>query len=140
MKQEKVILSFVAILIGLAVAGAAFFLYQSSKNITTKNTISQNITPTPTQESSLFLILDEPKDEFLSNKRAIKIAGKTMPTAIVLIITFSGQEVIRPSSIGDFSTTIQLTEGLNYLRVQAIDENGETQTVERAIGFSTEDF
>lgn len=140
MKQEKVILSFVAILIGLAVAGAAFFLYQSSKNITTQNTISQNITPTPTQESSLFLILNEPKDESISDKRTIKITGKTAPTATVIILTFSDQEVIKPSSIGDFSTTILLTEGLNYLRVQAIDKNGETKTVERAIGYSSEDF
>ncbi|OGH11363.1 MAG: hypothetical protein A3B38_00860 [Candidatus Levybacteria bacterium RIFCSPLOWO2_01_FULL_36_13] len=140
MKQEKVILSFVAILIGLSVAGAAFFLYQNSKKISTQNTISQSISPTPTQTSSLFLILNEPKDESLSDKKTIKVSGKTTVTATIIVLTSSDQEIIKPSLQGDFSTTIQLSEGLNYLRVQAIDENGETQTVERVIGYSSEDF
>lgn len=139
MKQEKVILSFVAILIGLAVSGAAFFLYQNSKQETSTNTITQKISPTPV-ESSFFLIVNEPKDESLADKKTIKVSGKTLSTATIIIITSTAQEVIKPSTQGDFTTTIQISEGLNYLRVQAIDENGETKTVERVVGFTTEDF
>ncbi|OGH02593.1 MAG: hypothetical protein A2798_03065 [Candidatus Levybacteria bacterium RIFCSPHIGHO2_01_FULL_37_17] len=138
MKQEKVILSFVAILIGLAVTGAAFFLYQNSKKIITPTAITKIIAPTPA--SSFYLILDEPKNESLADKKSIKVSGRTLPTAIVVIITKAAQEVLLPSSIGNFSTTIQIEEGINYLRVSAIDKNGETQTIERVIGYTTEDF
>ena len=68
------------------------------------------------------------------------MSGRTLPTAIVVIITKAAQEVLLPSSIGNFSTTIQIEEGINYLRVSAIDKNGETQTIERVIGYTTEDF
>lgn len=139
MKQEKVMLSVVAILIGLAVAGAAFFLYQNSKSIETPKTLTQNVSPTPSS-SGFYLLLNEPEEEAVTDKKTIKVSGKTLATATIVITTASTEEIIKPSSQGDFSTTIQLADGLNYLRVQAIDQNGETQTVERVIGYTTEDF
>ncbi len=141
MKQEKVILSFVAILIGLIVTGAAFFLFQNSKKITTINdTISKKISPTPQPQSSFFLILNEPKDESVTNKKSITVSGKTKNTATIVVITSADQQVLKPSLQGDFSTTIQIGEGLNYIRVHAINSNGENQIVERVVGFTTEDF
>jgi hypothetical protein len=139
MKQEKVMLSVVAILIGLVVAGAAFFLYQNSKKIENSTSLTQNISPTPIP-SNFYLLLNEPKEETVTNEKTIKVSGKTLATATIIITTSSTEEIVKPSSQGDFSTTIQLTDGLNYLRVQAIDQNGETQTVERVIGYTTEDF
>lgn len=139
MKQEKVMLSVVAILIGLAVAGAAFFLYQNSKSIKTPTTLTQNASPTPSS-SNFYLLLNEPEEDTVTDKKTIRVSGKTLASATVVITTASTEEIVKPSSQGDFSTTIQLTDGLNYLRVQAIEQNGETQTIERVIGYTTEDF
>lgn len=139
MKQEKLILSFVAILIGLAVAGAAFFLYQN----TTKKSqpeIVRKISPTPLPVSSFYLSITDPKDQSVASSKTIKISGKTSPTATVIVFTSGDQQVIQPTKLGDFNTTIQITEGLNLIKITAIEKDGETQTVERMVGYSTEDF
>lgn len=141
MKQEKVILSFVMVLIGLLVAGVAFYFYESSKTVTPSKEISVNEpTPTPIQNSSLFLVVSEPKADSIADRKTITVSGKTDPTATIAILTTSLQEIIKPSSQGDFNTTISIDNGLNYIRIQAIAPNGQTVTVQRTVGFTTEDF
>lgn len=141
MKQEKVILSFVAIIIGITFTGAAFYLYQNTKKVAPSNNIAVNSSPTPVLEkSSFYLIVNSPKNESISSKKSLTVSGKTAKNATVVILTSADQQVIEPSSQGDFSTTIQLKDGLNYIKIQSIAQNGEIQTVERVVGFTTEDF
>ena len=141
MKQERVILSFVMVLIGLLVAGGAFFFYQSTKTVTTNKEIAKTeLTPTPTPNSSFFLLVNDPKDESIVNKKTITITGKTDPKATVVILTSSDQEIIQPSKQGDFNTTIAIGNGVNYIKIQAISPTGEVATVQRVIAYTTEDF
>lgn len=141
MKQERVILSFVMVLIGLLVAGAAFYFYQSTKKVSpTKDIVTNNITPTPFTNPSFFLIVNEPKNESIADKKTITISGKTDPNATVVILTTSDQQIIQPSSIGTFTTTQTIQTGVNYIKIQAIAKNGEIQTIERIVSFTTEDF
>lgn len=141
MKQEKVILSFVMVLIGLLVAGVAFYFYESSKTVEPSKEISTTQpTPTPIPNSSLFLTVSEPKPESIADRKTITVSGKTDPTATVVILTTSSQEIVSPSSQGDFNTTISIDNGLNYIRIQAIAPDGQTVTVQRTVGFTTEDF
>src|SRR3989344_3757496 len=98
MKQERVILSFIAVFIGLIVAGIAFYFYQSTKTVSTsKSERLENPTPTPTQNPSLFLQVFEPKDEQIVDRKTVTISGKTKPEATVVILTTSGEEIIEPS-------------------------------------------
>ena len=141
MKQERVILSFVMVLIGLLVAGAAFYFYQSTKTVKPSKEISTNsITPTPNINPAFFLIVDEPKDESISDKKTIRISGKTDPSATVAILTTSDQQIVQPSSQGDFSTTISIDNGTNYIKIQAIEKTGETKIIQRVVSYTTEDF
>ena len=92
------------------------------------------------QKSSLFLQIIEPKNEQIADRKTIKISGKTNPEATVAILTTTSEEIIQPSREGDFNTTIQIDDGINYIKIQAILPSGESQTVHRIVSYTTEEF
>jgi len=140
MKTEKVILSFIAVLVGILVTGGAFYLYQSTK---TPSQTSKKIViskPTPTPQPSVFLTIKNPQDEGVVSKRVVPISGTTSKDATVVIISPLDQEVLSPTSGGDFSTTINIDDGENLIEITAISSAGEETTITRAVTFSTEEF
>lgn len=140
MKTEKILLSFVAVLIGLIVAGIGFYIYQSTKAIPSNklNTVKL-ATPTPSLPTVL-LTVESPADESTSESKTITVSGKTQANATILVSTPTGDQVIKPSSEGAYSTTATITDGENTIDVIAIAPNG-TQT-ERVITvtYTTESF
>src|SRR3990172_3145658 len=125
MKQERVVLSFIMVLIGLLVAGVAFYFYQTTKVIPDKSNTSNVISPTATLKPTIFLSLSQPGNESVVSSKTLKISGKTEPGATVVIITDSDQLVLEPSSQGDFSTTIIISNGQNLINIRAISKNGD---------------
>ena len=141
MKQERVILSFIMVLIGLLVAGVAFYIYQGTKTVPVSKTTVSVATPTPTPiGNSIYLNIDNPADESVTDNKTVTVSGKTTSDATVVVITNSDQKVIQPSGQGDFSTTITIAEGANLIRVTAFSSDGQSVTVQRTITYSTEDF
>lgn len=141
MKQERVILSFVAVLIGLLAAGVAFYFYQSTKTIQSSNQVTVNApTPTPTPKPTVYLTLNSPNDETVVGGKILTISGKTNPNATIIIYAGSDQTVVQPSSQGDFSITLTLDNGANLIKLMSILPSGETVTVQRTVTYSTEDF
>lgn len=141
MKTEKLILSFIATLLGLLVAGIAFYLFQTTKTIpaTSTKTISF-ASPTPKSSPSVSLILDRPKDEEVIDTKVLVVSGKTSSDAVVIVITDSSEDVITPSASGDFSTTVNLDEGQNILEIISIAPNGESVTSKKTVTYSREEF
>lgn len=141
MKTEKLILSFVATIFGLIVAGVIFYLFQATKTIPSASTKTVSFTsPTPTAMPSIFLTLDRPKDEEVVNSKVLIVSGKTAGNAVVVVITDSSEDVITPGRNGDFSTTINLDDGQNILEVVAIAPNGESIRSKKTITYSQEEF
>ncbi|OGH06689.1 MAG: hypothetical protein A2W22_02240 [Candidatus Levybacteria bacterium RBG_16_35_11] len=141
MKREKVVLSFIGVAIGLIFAGLAFYFYQSSKAIDTdQNTNKAASAPTPTPKTSFYLVINEPIDEQVIANKVITLSGQTTPDATILIITKSAQEVLKPTQMGSFTTTLTLEDGENLIRLVAFASNGETTMAQRVITFSTKDF
>lgn len=141
MKQERVILSFIMVLIGLLVAGAVFYFYQTTKIVSDKSSAdSSNIAPTQTPKPTIFLVLNEPLNESVVSNKTLTLSGKTNQDATVIIITDSDQLVLKPSSQGDFSTTITLSNEQNLIRVRSVIPNGETVVLEKTVTYSTEIF
>lgn len=141
MKKEKIILSFIATLIGLLFAGVAFYIYESSKAIPQEKIKTVKVTPpSPTPKKVIFLNLDKPKDEEVVSKKIITVSGKTTPDATIVILSKNFQEVVTPAENGDFSLTMTIEDGLNIVQVTAIAPNGEEAKLTRAITFSTEEF
>jgi hypothetical protein len=141
MKKEKLILSFVAVLFGLLVAGIAFYLFQATKTVPDTSTKTVSLaSPTPTSSPSISLTLDQPKDEEVVDSKVLVVSGKTKSNAIVTVITDSSENVITPSAKGDFSTTVSLDDGQNILEVISIAPNGESVTVKKTVTYSLEEF
>lgn len=141
MKKEKIILTVISLIIGATVAIGVFFIYQSTKKInpTELKTITvNNVSPTPS--SDLFLTIDSPKDEEVVEQKNIKISGKTIPNAKIVILTTNNEEAAIPGKDGSFSTDINLTADENIIEVSAIAPNGEIVKVRRIVSYSTESF
>lgn len=141
MKTEKLILSFIATLFGLLVAGGAFYLFQATKTITSSNTKTVSfVSPTPTPVPSVFLSVDRPKDEEVVTNKVLVIKGKTISSGVVVIITKALDDAITPANTGDFSTTVNLEEGQNVLEIISIAPNGESTKVKKTVTYSQEEF
>lgn len=141
MKKEKIILSFSALIIGVLIALIGFYLYESSKRIKPSEikTVTVN-DATPTPASGLFLTIDSPKDEEVVTERTIKISGKTVPDAKIVIVTPTSEEAAVPTKDGNFSTDITLSDDENIIEISAIGTNGEIVKVKRVVSYSTESF
>ena len=130
------------VLIGLLVAGVAFYLYQGTKTIPASKLKTVTVaTPTPSANpSAVYLNIDSPADESVVGNKVLTVSGKTVAGATVVILTSSSRDVVQPSQTGDFSTTINLDDGENFIQVISFGPDGLSSTVNRTVTYSTEDF
>lgn len=141
MKTEKLVLSFIAILGGLLVAGIVFYIYQTTRTIPSSKIKPIAITiPTPTPKPSIFLSLITPNDESVVNNKTLNISGKTAPDATIVIISKNFEQVVSSAPNGDFSTTLTLGSGSNVIEITAIASNGEQTKITRTVTYSLEEF
>ena len=141
MKKEKIILSASAIIVGTLVAILILYIYQSTRQIQPSEVKSISVSnPTPTPVSGLFLTIDSPKDETVVTLRSIRVSGKTIPDAKIVILTPTDEQAAVPSDDGSFSTDINLDQDDNIIEITAIAPNGEIVKVRRVVSYSTQDF
>lgn len=143
MKAEKVILSFVAVFVGLIAAGIAFYLYQMTKTVPVPKTPTVNATVTPStlsSENDKLLSVDSPKDEEVFSKKLITITGKTLSGATLIVSTETGDQVVTPAKNGNFSLTQSIPDGTSIMTITAVFPNGEEKKITRTVTFSTESF
>lgn len=141
MKKERVLLSFIATLIGILVTAVVFYLYQSTKVVPPSKikTISVSA-PTPTPKPSIFLNILKPADESIVGKKVITVSGTTTPDATIIILTPIDQEIALPTSKGDFSTTVDIDDDQNIVEIISVRPNGEELIIQKTVTFSTEEF
>jgi hypothetical protein len=144
MKAEKVILSFVAVFVGLVAAGFAFYLYQSTRVLPTDKSqplgTKTVVNATPTPPDTNFLSIDSPKDEEVFDKKVITVKGKTVKGATITISTQDSDQVVKPSDTGDFTLTQTIPDGTSVLQVSVIYPDGQEKKETRTVTFSTESF
>jgi hypothetical protein len=142
MKKEKVILSFIGVAIGLVFAGIAFYLYQSTKviNLTQKEQNPTAVSPTPVLNKPPYIVITSPNDEQVLDQKIQSITGSTIPNSTIILLTKSDQQVLKPTTMGDFSTTVTLENGENLLTFIVIAPDGQTQMIQKTFTFTTEDF
>lgn len=141
MKKERVILSFIALLIGLVVAGSAFYLYDRAKAQEGDSDQSTVILPTPApNEDGNLLVIDKPQNEDVISSRSVTVTGNTLPDTYVVAQSLSEEQVAKSSSNGSFQFTLDIEDGLNIISITAIFSDGTQKTEKRVITYSTEDF
>lgn len=142
MKTERIILSLIALFVGLLVAGGAFYIYQMTKQIPQDktDTITIKSHPTPTPNSNDYLTIDSPKDEEVLDRKTITVSGKTIPNSTVIVSTESEDQVVKPTATGTFSVTATIDDGVNILSITSIFPDGTEKNVKRSISYTSEDF
>ncbi len=142
MKAERFILSFIAILFGLLVAGVAFYLYQMTRTVSPTSqttTVTQNPTPTP-DTSANFISIDSPVNESVVDKKTISVSGKTVANSTIIVSDGTTDDVVKPTTTGSFSLTQTLDDGTNIIQITVIFPDGTEKKVTRTVTYSTESF
>lgn len=140
MRAEKIVLSFIAIVVGILVTGVAFYLYQNTRKAPADNSKTIIISePSPTP-ANISLSVKNPQDQSVVSKKIVSIEGTTEKDATVIIVTPVDQKVLNPSSNGNFSTTINIDDGQNFIEITAVSSDGQETKIVRTVTFSTEDF
>ena len=141
--KERIIIIFVALIAGLVITSAGFFIYQSTKN-SNDIPITKTVVSTPTianqPQSTYFVKVLEPIDESLTNKRTVVVKGSTNKENIIIVSTNLEDVQAKPSTEGNFSVSIDIDAGANTIVTRAISPTGESVQDVKTITYSTEDF
>jgi hypothetical protein len=143
MKAEKVILSFVAVFVGLVAAGVAFYLYQTTKIIpdeTKPAATKVAYQPTSGPTNTDVFTLDTPQDEQVFDKNLVNIKGTAIKGATVTVSTDDTDQVVQPADNGDFTLTQTIPDGTSVMEFTVIFPDGTQKKIDRTVTFSTENF
>ncbi len=141
--KERIIIIFVAIIAGLFITSAGFFIYQSTKNSPSDSTTKKNASLTPIPDAtngSLFLKITEPADEMLSDRRTIRVNGNTNAENTIIVSSNQEDASGKPTSEGTFSITIDIDAGANIITTRSISPDGQEVVDRRTVTYSTEEF
>lgn len=140
--KERAIIVFIAVLAGLILTTLGFLLYETTKKKAPIDVSKEKITETkPTPERvDLFVTIQSPQDETLTDKRSIVIKGKTNPGNTLIVSTNQELVAATPATDGSFSVTVTIDTGANNIVVRAINPQGEEVQDSTLITFNSEDF
>lgn len=144
--KERIIIVFVAVIIGLVLTTVGYLIYQSfqtpstppTDTTTTKSEQQTQLSPTP--DKSFFITITEPQPESITDKRTVTISGTTNPGNTVIISSNQDDVVAEPKADGTFSTSITINAGPNVIIARAMNDNGESVEETRVVTFVSEDF
>jgi hypothetical protein len=139
--KERLVIVVIAVIAGLFITTAGFFIYQSTKkSADAPVTATADTKPTATPLNNLYIKISEPSDESLTQKRTIQVKGTTNPGNAVIVSTNQEDVAGIPTPDGNFSITIDIDAGANQIIARGIAPDGETVQDVRTVTYSTDDF
>jgi len=120
---------FWAIVIG-AIFGllAAYGVYRVNSKFTPPK-INTDETPAPKQiSSSINVSISIPKNGDVTNSDSITISGTTKPNALVIVSAEKSDHLTEAKADGGFSQEVELTSGVNQIKVTGLDKNDKQQS------------
>lgn len=140
--KERFVIVVVALIAGLFITLAGFFIFQAAKKSPDSNSQSDisNATPTEIPEGSIYVKISEPANESLTQKRTLQVKGATNPNNTIVVSTNQEDVTAKPTNDGQFSVTIEIDAGANVILTRAIAPNGDSVEDSRTVTYSTEEF
>ncbi|OGH12361.1 MAG: hypothetical protein A2857_01345 [Candidatus Levybacteria bacterium RIFCSPHIGHO2_01_FULL_36_15] len=142
--KEKILIIFIALALGLALATLGFYIFQSTKKGVLENSKkTDNINKTAENKdktNGIILSIDSPTNESLVNERTIEVKGKTNPLNTIIVSSNLEDAMGSADSNGNFSINIGIDAGLNNIIVRSFSSTGDETKDERTVTFSQEDF
>lgn len=93
-----------------------------TNNPTIVERLTNSVEPTINKSEKIFLDMIEPKNNITVEKQAITVSGKTVDNGYV----FVNEQEFKADPSGNFSTTVILEEGENYILIVVSDEYGNS--------------
>ena len=137
MIKERIILAFVAIIAGLAIASSVFYFYQQNKSG------EEPAAPSPSTSApngKTILEIETPEPFSVTDKKTIEVKGKTVPHALIVLTTNTEDFVLEARDDGSFAKQILLGENENVLTITSYPENETSKTKELIVTYTTEEF
>ncbi|MGI5827495.1 MAG: hypothetical protein ACOX6V_00570 [Patescibacteria group bacterium] len=134
MRKEIFTAIIVGILLGLVVTYGIYIanstLIEKARGINPKTTTIP--TPTPSPEASVTLTLTQPESNIVVDKPTIAIEGRTIPEAVITIVSENDEVITESDETGFFSYKIELVKGANTIEVTASDgvKLSETKSID----------
>ncbi len=139
--KERLIIIVLAIISGLIITTVAFFVYQNFISSTDSATDKRPVVADePERTDNLLLEVSQPTDGSLTDNRSISVKGTTNPENVVIVSSNQEDNSGKPSGDGNFSITIDIDAGANFLIVRSIAPDGSEISKEIVVTYTTEEF
>lgn len=144
--KERIVIVVIAVGLGLFLTTIGFLIYQSTKfkpAVEEEQTTEQQQANQTTQAVEVekgTLVITEPKDEAIVDKRTIKVEGQTEPGNTIVISSNQEDVVATPDKDGKFNASITIDAGTNQIITRAIKPDGTEEEDIRVVTYSTEEF
>ncbi len=125
----------IILLLGLLFLGGIFYITDLQYQKPKQYSLSGPVTRAP---SILTLELNTPDDNSAVFDSSLLISGKTQGNIQVLISSLDSDLVTESKPDGSFSVTFPLEEGLNEIKIIAINQKNEQSQIDRSIYYSKE--
>lgn len=137
MKKEVLIAIIIGFGLGLVIT---FGIWTANKALKTsapqeEATLAEEVERTPSPAFSL--VITSPEDNFLSDEETIEVNGTTAPKAIVVVLYQEGEKILEADEKGNFSTEINLSGGVNEIKVSAYNQEGSEEQKTLTVVYST---
>lgn len=127
-KKEVTVAIIIGLLLGVIIMGGVLRARRALTVISEPSSASPSAMPKASQEpqKGLFLSLDT-LDNQVVKEASFNIAGKTLPGTYIVINGESGDSIIVPNAVGNFSQNITLVKGANTIKITVYQEDGTKQ-------------
>ena len=123
------------LLLSLAFLGGLYYILNIQYQLPKSKLLQGG--PVTSALTSLVLELDQ-DDNILVFQPSLIVSGSTSSASDVLITTANQDIVVEPKINGSFSTVINLSAGVNEIRVFAFDKTGDQRSQTRTVFYSKE--
>jgi len=141
MRKEVVIAIVLGFVLGLLITGGIWWTTKSSQtNVPDQSSeVSPTSSPSPTEflSKEIPLEINEPENESIIETASVKLKGKTLSHAVVVIIYPEGESIVEADDEGDFESMVTLKGGANEIRVTVYDGEGNKKEDTITLVYST---
>lgn len=133
MRREIVWAGIVGISFGLIIAFGAWRINSSLK---TKGT-STEPSPTPQNIAQSSITLDKPENGDVITQTPVTVSGITKPLTWLVFSGEKGDYILQSDETGVFSQDVDLTGGINQIKITSLNKNGDSAFQKIIVVYST---
>lgn len=140
MKKEVGYAIIAGILLGLVVAYGVYRI-NSQISKSNKQSAASVTSPTPTPQTSTTkefkIVLDKPEENDVISEPVVEVSGITKPNYWIAVTGEGKDYALKSDSSGGFKEKVDLTSGINQIKVTAFDTNGNQSISEVLVIYSS---